>query len=619
MLEAAYSVMKLLLRVVIAAALTATAILYPLQIALVPESGSFGFSTDGIANAPSITKRIVEVAPGSPADRAGLRVGDSLPLAQVDTRSRVALHYTLPGDVAVLDVDRGGEGFRKTLIAVHSAPYTLNVPDLIRAVAMFGVFAFGWLVLLRAWDTEHGPLIAAILTVTALDAAADRIPWTPQTSGPIGAALFGNVAGLDALCSALGIMLPLVLAGRLTEWRSSTLRITAASLAAYVLFVVVYCPVLVIRQHIGQATAFDEFVYDWLDNSVLFFAGAISLLIAYRTTQAESRQRVRWLVWGFCPYFFGVGLINLVAAFPAGPEWIARYPTSFAVARTAFRFLELSLPAALFYGALVRRVVDIGFVLNRVAVYGILSIAMLSVFVLLEYLVSRIFLDTNRTASLLLQLSVALGIGLSVRYLHSAADRLVDRVLFAKRHADEVALRRFAREAEAYSSTSVLLDRTLEKLRDHSDARGAAIYLAGDAAVEIVRTTSPEFPACIDSDDELLVKLRCWNDPFDTHDARTAFPDGMVFPITSRGRFVGALACQTKRDFSAFDPDERESLMQVARGLGAGLDAIGEGAGDPIAGVRESIAMLGEKIDLLPLRIIEQGRRTSPAPAEPTI
>jgi hypothetical protein len=82
------------------------------------------------------------------------------------------------------------------------------------------------------------------------------------------------------------------------------------------------------------------------------------------------------------------------------------------------------------------------------------------------------------------------------------------------------------------------------------------------------------FPARIGLDDPLIVKLRRWNEPVDTRDVRTAFPDGMVFPVTARGKLHGALACTAKRDGSAFDPDERESLSQVARGVGAGLDAL---------------------------------------------
>ena len=107
-------------------------------------------------------------------------------------------------------------------------------------------------------------------------------------------------------------------------------------------------------------------------------------------------------------------------------------------------------------------------------------------------------------------------------------------------------------------------------------------------------------------DDPLIVKLRRWNEPVDTHDVRTAFPDGMVFPITARGKLRGALAAETKRDGSTFDPDERKSLDEVARGVGAGLDALASPDGDVLnaltalnASIEDGFATLAARVDAL--------------------
>lgn len=140
-------------------------------------------------------------------------------------------------------------------------------------------------------------------------------------------------------------------------------------------------------------------------------------------------------------------------------------------------------------------------------------------------------------------------------------------------------------------------------VRDHCEARGAAIYLNDEGMASAIRAEGP-FPAGIGVDDPLIVKLRRWNEPVDTRDVRTAFPDGMVFPVTARGKLRGALACQAKRDGSAFDPDERESLGQVARGVGAGLDALASPDGNVLnvltalnASIKDGFASLAAKID----------------------
>jgi GAF domain-containing protein len=176
-------------------------------------------------------------------------------------------------------------------------------------------------------------------------------------------------------------------------------------------------------------------------------------------------------------------------------------------------------------------------------------------------------------------------------------DRFVDRILFAQRHAYESALRRFAREAEAYTSSAALLDRALETVSENSEARGVAIYVISNGSGRVARSTDAQFPQSVDLDDPLLVSLRRWGEPVDTRDAKTAFPDGMVFPISARGRLLGALACETKRDFSAFAPDERESLLEVSRGVALALDSLERG--DSQSGVLDAIGDLARRIDTL--------------------
>ncbi|MBV8149231.1 MAG: hypothetical protein JO092_09090 [Candidatus Eremiobacteraeota bacterium] len=600
--------MKTLWRVVLVLALLASAILFPLQMRLVAYSGTFGFVThEGIANAPSVTRHVIDVARDSPAWRAGLRAGDALPLANVERSSRIALNYVLPGDGARYDVQRGTQTFPIHLVAVQNAPYAIDPPDAIRAFAMLSVGIFALLVVLRAWNTEYGPLIATLLTATVLDAAGDRIPWTPATANVIGAALFGNNGGIDDVCTALAMVLPVVLAGRLIGWHSNAFRVAAGCIAALAAFVLVYCPIGIYLRHTGMAGSFAGFTNDWVLNSLTFLAGAVALLVAYVSARGESRQRLRWIFWGFFPYLTGVGVLNATYDWSLTSIVYFEHPQVYLVAGSILRAMELALPVSLFYGVLLRRVVDIGFVVNRVAVYAALSVILVSLFVVLEFALSKVLLETGRVGSLAIQLGIALVIGFSGRYLHGIIDRFIDRVLFAKRHADESALRRFAREAEVYTSANALLDRTMETLRDHSEARGSAIYVIGDACANEVRTSGPEFPASVNLDDELLVRLRRWNEPVDTHDVKTALPDGMVFPMSVRGKLAGALACETKRDFSAFDPDERESLLEVARGLGAALDALSTKSDGAVAVLQASIAemtaaivtTLGEKIDSL--------------------
>jgi len=595
--------MKSLLRAVLVVALLGCAFSYPLQASLLAQSGTFGFAGDfTIANAPSITDRVTHLTPGTPASRAGLREGDLLPLASVDAGSRAALDYVLPGQRARFIVQRGSQSREVSIAAVPHKPYRLTIPDAIRTLVVYFVLAFALLVVVRAWHTPHKPLIAVILVAAVVDATADRIPWTVATSGPVATLFLGANAGLDAISTALGALLPVLLVAQLTHWRSRALTICAYAVAAYALFLIAYFPVNVVLAHRGIAGLFAEFANDWLMNTLPFIAGGLALLVAYVTVHDENRQRIGWIFWGFAPYLFGVGLLNASLEWQPTSDYYT--PQSLTVAHSVFRAMEMALPISLFYGVLVRRVVDIGFVFNRVAIYGTLSIVLVGFFVLLEYGVSQV-LETGRTGSLFIQVGIALIIGFSIRYLHGAVEHLVDRVLFAKRHADESALRRFAREAEVYSSAASLLDRSMEILSEHTESTGAAIYLTDDTGARAICVGAGEFPANVHIDDPLLVKLRRWNEPVDTHEARTAFPDGMVFPMCAQGKVIGALACRTKRDGSAFDPDERESLMEVARGVSAAMQSIAPADRTMLESLRESIRGLSEKLDALPRQIAD--------------
>ncbi len=583
---------KALWRATLIVLLLASIPLYALQYTLVPKTGDFGLGTDtAYANAPSVTLHVLTVEPDSPAWRAGIEPGDRIPLARVDRYSRVVLIWPLPDDHARIAYERNGRTHYVRLTAVANHPYPFGAPDAIRSAVVFCIFIFALLVTLRAWNTEHGPLIATILTTFVVNPATDAIPIVARDGAAFGA--WWAILVLAEVSGSLAPFLAVVPAGRLVAWRSAALRLLTACFAALVALSILSTALLPALELASRAGALTEVAGSWLGAVTLYTIAAVCLILAYRVACGDSRQRLRWIFWGFLPFLISIAVLNL----PPLRSVLALHPQTALIVNTLLRLTELSLPVSLFYGVLLRRAVDVGFVFNRVAVYGVLSIILFSVFVLLEYAASRLFLDTGRFGSLAIQLSIALLIGFSARYSHAVVDRFVDRILFARRHACESALRRFAREAEAYTSSSALLDRALEAVRENSEARGVAIYLAGDGHAAVVRATDSHFPERVDLDDPLLVSLRRWNEPVDTRDAKTVFPDGMVFPIATRGKLLGALACEAKRDFSAFAPDERESLLEVSRGVALALDSLQRADGQ--SSVLEAIGDLARRVDVL--------------------
>ncbi|HTU81296.1 MAG TPA: hypothetical protein VMF61_04150, partial [Candidatus Acidoferrales bacterium] len=175
-------------------------------------------------------------------------------------------------------------------------------------------------------------------------------------------------------------------------------------------------------------------------------------ILAVRNADPVDAQRVGWAVAAFGSVWF-----FWILAGPLGGIWYSIDRNLFAFFWELATLAKLLLPLCLSYAALSRRLFDVGFIINRTAVFGALSTIVIGSFVLLEWAIGKWFEGASHTTSLLLNGVLALGLGLSLRVIHSRVDTVVDRVLFRRRHENERTLRRFAREAAFVTSRDVLL------------------------------------------------------------------------------------------------------------------------------------------------------------------
>jgi hypothetical protein len=262
------------------------------------------------------------------------------------------------------------------------------------------------------------------------------------------------------------------------------------------------------------------------------------------------------------------------------------------------------------YAAVSRRLIDIGFVLNRTVVFAILSTIVIGAFVLAEWAASAWFVGATHTTSADIGIVVALVLGLSLRYIHRYVERFVDRVFFWKRHADEAALRRFAHESAYITDPSVLLDRTVREVMDHTGAERAMV-LVRDGSASYVSAADGE-RTTISENDPALVALRAWHKAVDLH----SIPDSQLrgeyaFPMVSRGELVGALVCGAKHDNEVYAPDESDALLTLAHGVGTTLGTLSSRGDSAVESARETQALIVEKFDAL----MSQVRRALPPSA----
>ncbi len=192
-------------------------------------------------------------------------------------------------------------------------------------------------------------------------------------------------------------------------------------------------------------------------------------------------------VWSLFP---GTILIFVGFGAESAQGLIKSYELAWGVYYVASAFNILT-PIVLTYVALNRRLLDIGFVLNRAAVFALVSTMLIAAFVIVEWIANE-WWSANHTTSAIAGMLVALALGLSMRYIHTFADRFVDRVLFRKRYEDEAALRRFAHEAGFITNRITLLERAVStvKLPPEPTRRSSCLTTVDRASTKTIRRSS---------------------------------------------------------------------------------------------------------------------------------
>lgn len=282
--------------------------------------------------------------------------------------------------------------------------------------------------------------------------------------------------------------------------------------------------------------------------TIPLLASLACIIAAAMAANGDERQRALWV-------FAAVTPVWLFYAF-AEALWRAHVP-----AGVIFAFLTIVgawLPLALAYAVVSRRCIDIGYVINRALIFGLLSAVVLGVFIVVEWALTEWVQNASRSTSAVINIAVALTLGLSIRFLHARIEQFVDSVFFRRRRENEAALRRFAHEAPFITRRDVLLTRAEDVIKRHADATTAVIFMQAD----------------VDENDPAILTMRASHESVELHRYDTHVHGELAFPITKRGRFIGILVCGPKRNGEAYTPEERGALDAVANGIAEALEAL---------------------------------------------
>ena len=541
------------------------------------EGDFFGGSVYNPVTTAPFVDRFESVTPGSVAERSGIRPGDSLDLRRMtpDARYHVRTGEPLAREPMRLAIVRDGVERFTTITPqpyVQTAFWLQTQWWLAWAFWIGSAFSLliGATLIWRKPENDEVRLLSLTLILIVLGESLFPINGFLTPWGGFDAAV--NVIAQFLFCAGTALLAGYALLfGRpvsLTRVVSTGLTFASAALSA-----LLWTNAAQGGPGPGGALGIAGLWFGVLDvhawiatKPALLFAvtvgpPALAMLcaaLAVRAASGSERTRVAWATGSLAIlYLFGIATVQ-------------SYFTANIV--TYYFILNLSwiiAPIGLMYALLRRRLLDIGFVLNRAAVFTGVSLLVVGVFTLVEWALTDWLNAAGVVANVAVSAALALVLGLSIRQIHARVDRFVDSVFFRKRHEDERALNRFAREVAFITDADVVIRRVVETIGRHADAKRVTIALDDGAGRY----------GDVDENDPALVALRASHEVVDLRTVETKFAGEFAYPMLARGRLIGALVIGPKVSGEPYAPDESAAIAQVAHSAGISLDLLGTKAG----------------------------------------
>jgi len=583
--------------------------------------GEYGLTVNPWAN---FTVR--NIVPGSPADKAGIRVGDRIERPKA-LHERLTLFRIVPrpAERITLTVIRGDQ---RRAVSLQARPLPPRpAPDrALLALHFAWLFAFVAvtlvLVLLRpsmmTWGLFLFPLNLAII-FSQSDLYFSYIPTNAfltvrflediiAPAGIIGFLIFGicfpanETTGWRETLESLAPFLFLTIAGSLIYWDLANILIRPTMVIPYALeasaVVVFAAGTVVLATRYGRANDLERRSIAWVIVGLLvgivasivglskqFFEigpeqhwqahatlllGTIALLITYFAARGLERQRIKWVVLGvICAWVAdGANHLGMSLGSMYNPKWFIG----------AVEVLYLALPLAVAYAVIRHRVIDVRFVLSRSLAAGVI-IGMIALMVFgIEWLFSARLPNSRLEGAA--YVGIVLVVGFSLNAAWRWTRRTVDLVFFPRRYraqeeAETVAdaLRRAATKsdlydpltagiAHAFSLASVAL---FERVEDGGFLRVAAHGWPAGTIWHIL------------PDDPLVTRVsqgRRFVDLDVTQWHEQNLPMGVAHPTAmlpvGAGKVVPALLlCGAHDDGAGLDPDELRTIRKLC--VDAGL------------------------------------------------
>ncbi len=529
-------------------------VVYYVPIGHVDFAERWGEGTFGIA-LPAQLFVVSAVEPDSAAGRAGVRAGDRLVAREnLELPSRVRSAY--PGERETVTFERGGTIRKVTLTAVPDRSFSIwrRIGGVLAYLppTIFLVVAF-LLVFLRpsimSWSFY-------LFAVGYFGTGPAFMYWSHVLSPSAFLALSFVLTTVFGPWSVLPL-LPFVLRfpnGDVLGWRRHIDPFVWVFLALSYAVYVVEWRMWFVTESVPR--------WDVVPSAVIPLGAFLlaGLIVAKNVATATPSDRQRW-------GFLAIGTIASFVAYAV--YFVPGVP--FAVGQVV-GFGVVLMPICIAYAVFRLRVLDVNFVLNRALVYGLLSLGVVTMISILDWVFSRV-VAIGRLA-IGFELLTAIGIGLLLDRINHSVEGFVESIFFRRRRLAERYLRRAASALPYATDEAAISDGLVQVPVDAIDLAAAALYRrsAGGTRFEGIATATQTTVAPPGFDgNHLLVRMLLadekvvWLDDLRAQlDTENAAIYTLAMPVTVRHELVSFTLYGAHANGAQLDPDEVALLEELA-------------------------------------------------------
>ena len=527
-------------------------------------AGTWMGGTYGADVTRSLGAYVVAVTPGSPADRAGIRVGDQLVVRSFDEGfPRFAFPRVGDRDSFLLRRPDGSVyTVRMTAVAV---PFT-RTAQILGILAMLPVTIFIAIAFVLVFLRPN------VMTWSFYAYATGFLSTQPSMAFYHSYLGLGEFVVLSFLLNvvwgnfAVLPLLPFILRfpdDRLTGFSKTFDRVLWVCIAlAFAAYTWEWWTSV-----IGTWPSWSVVLDSWLPLAA-FAVATLILVQKYKHATPQTRQRFGFLTFGLIVSFLAYAVYFV--------PWISR-PVAEVIG-----FGVVIMPISVMYAVLTHRVIDVNFVINRALVYGILSVFVIVFVSLLDWFAGQVISGQRFATGVALVLTIAVGFLLD--RINRWVSNAVDFVFFRGRRAAEDYLKRAARALPYATDEAAVTESLVQVPVDALRLSAAALYRRSDDGERfegIATSTNAEVAPPGFDHNHLLVRMlqsdehRVWLDELRGHlDREQAKFYVLAVPVTVRHELVSFTLYGPHRNGSQLDPDEVDLLEDLAREASRAYDHI---------------------------------------------